>query len=89
MSGAVGERWDERTWALAVEEATLGLAPDERAELLARVSVGDLARLERSAAALNLAGLSGLPRLDAPPPALLRRLRADALALRADRGPDR
>jgi len=69
--------WDDRTQALAVEEVTLGLAREERDELTARLGADDLVQLEESAAALNLAGLG---RLDTPPPALMRKLEADARA---------
>lgn len=71
------DEWDEHTRELAVEEVTLGLARDAHDALFARIRAGDLEPLERSAAALNLAGLG---RLETPPAALLRRLEAEARA---------
>ncbi len=67
--------WDERTQALAVEEVTLGLAHEERDELMARVGPDGLEHLEQSVAALNLAGLGRLKR---PSAELSLRLQADA-----------
>jgi hypothetical protein len=72
--------WDDRTQALAVEKVTSGLAREERDEFVARVGADGfdaLEDLERSAAALHLAGLR---RLDTPPAALILRLQADARA---------
>lgn len=72
--------WDERTQALAVEEVTSGLAREQRDEFLERVGADGfdaLEELERSAAALHLAGLR---RLDTPPAALILKLQSDARA---------
>ncbi|MDZ4772430.1 MAG: anti-sigma factor [Planctomycetota bacterium] len=67
--------WDERTFDLAVEEVTCGLATSELEELLSRVDRLDLAHLERAAAALSLAGLETL---EAPPAAIMRHVQAEA-----------
>jgi hypothetical protein len=74
--------WDEATLDLALVEATSGLRPDERAALLARVDPRDFEELELTLAELSLGGLR---ELEAPPVALLARVRADArLHVRAD-----
>jgi hypothetical protein len=76
--------WDARTLALALDEVTLGLAPAERAELLARTAPRDLEALELAVAELNVAALV---ELEAPPAALLGRLAADARACAPAAGP--
>ncbi len=78
------ESWDERTFDLAIEEVTCGLAPAELAELLSRVDRRELAQLERAAAALTIAGLG---RLEQPPAALTARLQKQARSQSAAMAP--
>lgn len=67
--------WDERTVDLAIEEVTCGLAPRELEELLGRIDRSELADLERSVAALDLATID---EFEAPPASLVAELEVDA-----------
>lgn len=76
--------WDERTLALACDEVAFGLAPEDRAELLARADARDVEALELAVAELCVAELG---QLEEPPAELLRRIASDACG-RIARGPD-
>ncbi len=67
--------WDERTLALACDEFTFGLAPEDRAELLERADARQLEEFELAVAELNVAALG---ELEAPPAELLQRISSDA-----------
>jgi len=69
--------WDRRTLDLALDEVTLGLSEEERAELRSRAGAHELEALEHAVAELNLAGLG---ELEAAPAELMRRISADASA---------
>lgn len=69
--------WDERTFALAVDEVTEGLALEDRRELFSRARTRDVEALELAIAELHVATLG---ELEPPPPELMRRVANDAHA---------
>ncbi len=74
--------WDERTLALAIGEATEGLAREDRAELASRADERDLEQLEFAVAELNVAALCAM---EPPPVDLMRRVADEARAWLAGR----
>jgi hypothetical protein len=69
--------WEERTFALALDEVTVGLEREERVELHSRVRTRDLEELELAIAELHVAALG---ELESPPAELMRRISDDAHA---------
>ncbi len=69
--------WDERTFALAADEVTFGLAREERKELFARARARDIEALELAIAEMNVASLG---ELESPPAELMGRISDDAHA---------
>jgi hypothetical protein len=69
--------WDERTFVLAVDEVTFGLAREECKELFSRARARDIEALELAIAEINVACLGAL---ESPPAELMRRVSDDAHA---------